>query len=719
MKVLQILPSLEVGGVERGVLDLVKAMKKRGDDALVISSGGSMVTELEKAGIAHIRMPVQRKSLFSLFLIPKIAEIVRRERVDVIHARSRVPAWLAYFVSRKTGVPLVTTCHGYYSNHFLSRVMGWGKRVIVISNVVGRHMIDDFGVSPDRIRLIHRGIDLTQFPFHPEHYDVPRKSYRIINVARLSPIKGQVEFLKAVHLLRRRLQHIEVWLVGAEGKRKHKYTDEIHSTIQQLGLESSVKLLGTRRDIAELIAQSDLLVLSTLVPEAFGRVIIEAGAVGTAALATRVGGVLDIVDDGENGVLVPAGDPEAMAEAMQSLLTDPKRAKEFALRLRKKIESHFTLDQMVDRTLGVYLEVKRKKKILMIKLGAAGDLILAVPSFRMIRERHPEAEIHLLVDKKLALLVSGCPYLNRIVPVDRAKLSRLPFLLKLAKKIRYESYDISVDLQNSKWTHLLSFLGGVTERFGFARGLLGFLLNRPDHTIQKKDAPVRHQYRILSRLGVKEMDETLELWPDAASEERISRLLGTDENFPRKFSVGLVVGSSVNWPTKRWPAEYFNSLTNKILEQTDSRVILIGAGSDLLLAEAIQVPDNSRFLNMAGKTDLQGLAALMKHVDILVSGDTAPLHVGAAMQSKIIALFGPTDSGRHMPPARGAIVIQKHLACQPCYSGQCKNAEALACLKHITVDEVLDAVKKHLRSLEISGKNSETPQPSPPLGIPS
>ena len=217
MKVLQILPSLNVGGVERGVIDLVRAMKRRGEESVVISSGGELVAELQKSGIPHYTLPVHKKSLFSLFLISKITEIIRRERIDLVHARSRVPGWLAWFAARSAGVPFVTTCHGYYSVHFLSRVMGWGKRVIAISNAIGRHMIDDFGVAPERIRLVHRGTDLSQFQFQTGSVRTEKKPFRIINVGRFSPIKGQVEFLKAIHVLRHRLPPIEVWLVGAEG----------------------------------------------------------------------------------------------------------------------------------------------------------------------------------------------------------------------------------------------------------------------------------------------------------------------------------------------------------------------------------------------------------------------------------------------------------------------------------------------------------------------
>ncbi|MDP3921581.1 MAG: lipopolysaccharide heptosyltransferase II [Candidatus Omnitrophota bacterium] len=704
MKVLQVLPSLDVGGVERGVIDLARAMRKRGEEIVVISSGGALVAQLHKMGVTHYALPVHRKSLFSLALVPRIARIIQREHVDVVHARSRVPAWLAWLAARQTQTPFVTTCHGYYSNHLLSRVMGWGKRVIVISRIIGRHMIDDFGVSPERIRLIHRGLDLQHFTHRPIVKRTPR-IFRILNIGRLSPIKGQLEFLRAVHLLRRDLQQIEVCLVGSEGKGKHKYTELLKQTVRQLGLEACVKFLGTRRDIPELLRGADLLVLSTLVPEAFGRVVIEAGAVGCPVVSTRVGGVLDIIDEGENGRLVPPGDPEAMAAAMFDSLTSVEQSTRLAENLRKKVENNFTLDQLVDKTIAVYDEVKKEKKILVIKLGAMGDVILAVPSLRMLRERFPDASISVLVDKKFAPLLKGCPYIQEVIPVERRRFPRLLYLLRLAKSLRREGYDASVDLQNSKWTHLLAFLAAIPERFGFRRGHFGFLLNRPDRFFRVAEPPVKNQYRILSKVGVQKWDDRLELWPDAKSEKKVDEVLEEflkDSNSSRL--VGFVLGSSPKWLTKRWPLENFKALARRLQESENTRVVLIGSAEDGEIADQFLAGETAHVLNMVGKTSSRELIPLVKRLDVLVTGDTAPLHVASAVGTDIVALFGPTDPKRHMPPGNNHVVINRRLACQPCYRGTCSNEEDLACLRQISIEEVFNAVRKKLNSLVVEAR---------------
>jgi len=696
MKVLQMVPSLELGGVERGVVDLARMMKKKGCETVVISSGGSLVAELQKIGITHYELPVHKKSFKAFSLIDQVVNIIQREGIDIVHARSRVPAWIGWFAARKVNVPFVTTCHGYYSNHFLSRIMGWGKQVIVPSHVVGRHMIDDFGVLPERIRLIPRGVDISQFQFSLTRFEKPKSPFIISHIGRFSPIKGHIEFLKAIHLLRSQFPHFEVWLVGREGGGKHKYTDLIKNTIKQFGLESCVKLLGASRDIPGILAKSDLLVMSTLIPEAFGRVIIEAGAVGVPVVSTRVGGVLDIIDHDQNGLLVPPKDIQALTNAMLDLLRDRDKAKQFAISLRKKVEEKFTLEVMTQKNIAFYSEVKKKNRILMIKLGAVGDLILSIPSLRMIKNKFPDAHLSLLVDRKLAALISSAPYLDGVILVDRDRFSKPQYLLKIAKRIREEHFDISVDLQNTKWTFLLAFLAGIPQRFGFSRGKFGFLLNRPDKAFAVNDTPIRHQFRIVSKLGIQKLDETLELWPKPENLKKAEKAIQALDFKEGTKLIGFVVGSSPTWQTKRWPIENFCELAKRFSKSFDCRIFLLGSGEEAFLGSSFQHFDSQKVINLLGKTSLEDLVALFSKLDLVITGDTAPLHIAAAFKTKIIALFGPTDPKRHMPPTQESTIFMKHLPCVPCYSGECKNEENLACLKHITVDEVFNQGEKYL-----------------------
>ena len=199
MNILQILPQLESGGVERGTVDLADELVKCGHRSVVVSAGGRLVKSLQENNSIHYKLPVHRKSLLSvIWCVGRLRQIIKKEKIDVVHARSRVPAWIAFFSTISSKAVLITTCHGYYSNHFFSRVMGWGKRVIIISEIIGRHMIHDFKVRKEKIRLIYRGVDLKQFEFY-ERIKRPDEKQKVIGIiGRITPLKGHKYFIKAL-----------------------------------------------------------------------------------------------------------------------------------------------------------------------------------------------------------------------------------------------------------------------------------------------------------------------------------------------------------------------------------------------------------------------------------------------------------------------------------------------------------------------------------------
>ena len=152
MRILQILPELRVGGVETGTVDFAKYLQQQNHYNIVVSQGGALVEELDRAGVKHYKLPVHKKSLWTIWRCIKILrKIILEEKIDIVHARSRVPAWIAFFACRGTDAQFITTCHGYYRQSFSSRVMAWAKLVVVPSEIIGRHMIDDFKVPAENI----------------------------------------------------------------------------------------------------------------------------------------------------------------------------------------------------------------------------------------------------------------------------------------------------------------------------------------------------------------------------------------------------------------------------------------------------------------------------------------------------------------------------------------------------------------------------------------
>lgn len=694
MKILQIVPELNVGGVETGTVDLAGGLISQGHEAVIISNGGRLVKVLEEMGAKHYRLPVHKKSIFTILLmIARVAEIIKVEHIDLVHARSRVPAWIAYFACRRTDTKLITTCHGYYSRHWGSYVMGWGKRVIVASRVIGRHMMDEFGVPVDKIRLIPRGVDLGKFRFR-ESRKRPATEAVVGIIGRITSLKGHIYFIRAMAKVARSIPKLRVLIVGESPKGKEKYREEVMVLVRRLGLGSYCEFLGERSDIPEILSQLDQLVVSTTAPEAFGRVIIEAQAIGVPVVATEVGGIVDIIENEKTGLLVPPRDPNRMADAIIRCLKDRSLSLKLVRSARARVVKDFGAKLMISRTLKLYKEVISERKILIFKLGAAGDLILAIPSIRAIRRKFPKAHISLLVEPGLYPIVQGCPYIDEIITYDRKGKDRsIRRTLRLINELRRIDFDWIVDFQNSLRTHLISYLSGAPRRFGYARKMGKLLLTDKVEEPEISLPPLKHQLQMLKLLGIKRIDESLELWHSKEDEDYIDRLLNEEWIGPDQLLIGINPGASKRWPTKRWPLEKFANLADELALKLNARAIIIGLPFEVELGKEFMALMKTKPINAIGKTSLPQLASLIKRCKVLVSSDSAPIHIAATVRTPLVALFGPTDPRRHLPPGRGHTVIRKDFKCSPCYRTRCRRH---LCMESITVDEVLGAVRRQV-----------------------
>lgn len=692
MRILQVLPELNVGGVETGTIDFAKYLVDHGHHSVVISNGGRMVSQLENQGSVHYSIPVHQKNLITMIgCINRVRDVIRKEKVDIVHARSRIPALIAYLACHQTNAEFITTCHGYYSKHFFSSVMGWAKRVIVVSEVVGRHMIETFNVPPERIRLIPRSVDLDRFK-NQHHREVGQSSFVISNVGRLSPIKGHTYFLQAMAKVVRTMPFVKIWIIGDASPKKMSYRQELETLVKRLGLTNYVEFLGNRSNVPELLTETDVLVLSTIVPETFGRAVLEAQAAGVPVVATNVGGVVDIVQHEKTGLLVEPRDPDAMAQAVIRLINDHKLCENLVSESQKRIKKKYLLKHMCEATLDVYHDLKSSQNILVIKIGAIGDIILATASLKEIRRKFPKAKIACLVGKEAAPLLQRCPYIDEIIIFDsKFKDCGVLGLIKLSLKIRRQKFDKVIDFQNNEKSHLLAWLSGARELYGYRNKKLGFLLNRGINNVEKNISPVEHQFKVLNELDIQYTDSVqLELWPSDQDFNYIDELLESEWLTGKHKIVGVNVAASERWRTKNWPEEKIALLCDRLAE-LNVRVILTGTDKDKNLVKRIKGKAKSKVADFSGKTNILQLAALIKRCNVFITPDSAPLHVAAAMEVPFIAFFGPTDERRHLPPSRTGQVLSTNLDCRPCYSTTCL-IKTHACMKDITVEKVVSKV---------------------------
>jgi len=718
MNVLQILPELNIGGVERGTVDLARYLMANDHKAVVVSGGGRLVKELDMIGARHYRLPVGKKSIITMVaMVGRLCEIIKRENIDIVHARSRVPAWIAFFSCKITKTSLVTTAHGYYKNIFTSQVMGWSKFVIAASHAIARHMIDDFKTPRSKIRFIPRGVDLNRFAFSdPKEKRIKKKDlsgpsrddgFAVGVISRLTPIKGHTHLIKALSVISRMAPKVKLLIVGEPSPGKEGYKRELELLVRRLGLSQVVEFTGWREDIPEVMSQLDLLVLPTVTQEAFGRVIIEAQACGVPVVATRIGGIVDLVEDGVNGLLVTPEDTQALTKAILRIFKDPALAQRLAAEARRNVEDKFSLDKMAQRTVELYKEAVGSLNILAIKISALGDVILSIPSLRAIRNKYPNATIKVLVGLESRQVFKGCPYIDEIIVCDfKNRDKSAKSLWRLGGLLRNSNFDMVIDLQNNRRSHILAFLSLAPLRFGYRNGKLSFLLNKKIEGPKDCVDPVSHQFRTLNLAGIKSENKRLELWPQQEEEEWAENFIKANwVDLSRQRLIGISPRASRRWVSKNWPAQNVALLCDELARRFNTRVLITGTKDDIKEVHSIRSMAKTRPIVAAGKTDILQLAALIKRCSVFITTDSAAMHIASCVKTPFIALFGPTEHQRHMPVHTEHTVIAKELRCRPCYKPTC--GRGYKCMKKIGVEDVISAVEGYMgyesRPLERDG----------------
>lgn len=362
MKVVQVIPRLDGGGVERGTLEIAKALVEAGHEAKVISAGGRMVPALEDSGAEHITMDLGKKSPATLRAIRPLRDWLRSEQVDVLHPRSRLPAWVCLLALRNSvGIRtrLATSVHGLHSVNTYSAVVTRGELIEAVSETAKQYLLQNYPrVEESRVRLIYRGIDkATHFPeFAPSAkwfaawYEEIRNGERPLLTlpGRLSRLKGHEYLFDIVRSLARNNTSVYALIVGGPEPGREKYVQELTGEVESDPvLADSVRFLGHRTDLREIMCVSDIVLSLSNKPEAFGRTVLEALSLGTKVVGFDHGGVGEMLGRLFPVGAVPVGDTESAARVISSLLVG-----------RPTIGDHeWTLERMCQSTIEMYEEL--------------------------------------------------------------------------------------------------------------------------------------------------------------------------------------------------------------------------------------------------------------------------------------------------------------------------------------------------------------------------
>ncbi len=369
LTVIQMLPDLEAGGVERGTLEIGRFLSSNGHKSMVISAGGRLASQLEDEGSTHIRWRVGEKSPRCLRYIIPLRHLMLQHKVDILHLRSRLPAWIGYLawknIPHHRRPTLITTFHGFYSVNFYSSIMARGEKVIAVSKAIARHLREHYALADDRIVLIYRGFDEHLFnpaAIHPDKTDTLRKRWGIKdNQAPIIMLPGRITRLKGHDLFIESLARIKdtPWLAVCTGdtEANRSLTRRLTKKIALMKLTDRVKLVGHYDDMPTALMLADIVVAASVKPESYGRVAVEAQAMGKPVIATAHGGILETVLDRQTGWLVAPDNVVEMADTLQEAVLNTSLREKMGYRAREWVKPRFSIRKMCQSTLNLYVEL--------------------------------------------------------------------------------------------------------------------------------------------------------------------------------------------------------------------------------------------------------------------------------------------------------------------------------------------------------------------------
>ena len=701
MNVLFLSNHLNTGGITSYLFTLSTGLKKRGHGVFVASSGGDAEDKFSKKGIIIIKVPLKTKSeaspkiIISLF---KLLPLLKREKIDVIHANTRVTQVLAFWLFGFSGVPYVSTCHGFFKTRLSRRILPlWGKKVIAISDSVFEHLTQDFKLNPVKVKVIYNGIDIHKFgarSLEPGVINETKKKFGLKDgpvvgiIARLSDVKGHKYLIQAFAIILKEKPSAQLLLIG-EGKMQGELSDLVNN----LNIKENVYFVPTVADTRDALSVMDVFVMPSL-QEGLGLALMEAMASGLAVVASDIGGLRNLIKNHQNGILVKAKDIKGLSAAIQELLNDAEKRKEYGVRAKDFILKNFSQDKMVEETLDFYRDTKR---ILIFNVNWLGDVLFSTAAIRNIRYNLPNSYIACIVPPRCYPVLKNNPHLDEIIIFDekdihKSLISKIKFIYSLKTK----NFDTAFLFHRSFTRALMTYLAGIPQRIGYNTAKRSSILTRKISPPAKDSCHrIDHYMGVVEKSGFKIEDRYPEFFVDKKDLDFADEFFKNAGIKKEDFIVAINPGG--NWYPKRWPKEYFARVADALISELKAKVMILGAESDLDLAKQIASLMKEKPVIAAGKFNLKQLGAVFKKIDLFISADSGPLHIANAVGAKkIIALFGPTSVAITGPyPLHNVILLQKDIGCViPCYKVNCNDNR---CMKAITPEEVLEQVKAVLK----------------------
>ena len=692
MNILQTVLKLDANDSADDVIQTTRFFTLNAHKAVVVSCKSVRVKEIDEIGARHYTLHLRPNIFLMPFVIFKLAQIIVRENIHIVHARDAASSLAALFASRFTGRPFVATVYEHREKSLFEKSQFWAKRVICFSESDACNLVKRGFLSRNRVRVMPPFINAERADPTPRAKN--NESFCIGAAVPLFSPEEMQNFVKAVSILSRTINKLKVFIADSSPRREKDAVEKIKLLIKRHSLASVVTLLP-QSDETIPMAGLNLFVQVNVDKNPSARRLLQAQAQGIPIVTTYADWINEYVEDKKTAVVCRSNTAQEMASEISNLYKNSELQNQMTSAAKTRLNEKFKPKNIMESTLSLYEEALSGTNILIIKIGALGDSILATPSVRAIRGKFPKAAIKLLTGIEQREVFMNSPLIDELIVCDFNRRDKgVRGLLRIGKKLRNANFDIVIDLQNNKISHLLAFLSCASKRFGYDNGKLSFLLNRKIKDAKSAIDPVEHQAKVLGLLKIHNIDKHLELWPAKEDKDWADNFLASHWVKGSTKLVSVNIDSSPKWVTKLWPIEYFTEIFNKLAKNFGVRAVLIGRERSNPRAEEFLKYAKCKPIIALGKTNISRLASLVKKCDLLLSSDSAPIHVACAMGTPFIALFGPTDPRRHLVPTKNAMIFKKDLKCSPCYNRRCN--KGYDCMLSIKPNEVYEAILKLL-----------------------
>ncbi|MFC1708797.1 glycosyltransferase [Candidatus Omnitrophota bacterium] len=645
MNILHILSRFDSYDAIAGALDLSSHLAAKNFNSIIASSLDYQAVGLDKFDLEHHHLPKFETNIKNYITAYKsLKKIIRANKIDILHTYSARSNWLAFWAARHTGKPLVTTCYDFYPKKIANYSLGLSKKVIVHSEALAEHLINNFDLPRERLRFIKPSLNLENFNFR----DVDHRSKTDFNIGIIAPSrmnKEYVHFLKAMVKVIRIIPPIKIWIIFYKSQLKGNTKEDLKVWTRRLGLINYVKFFEVSDLSLDFLSGLNLLIFSAFKESTTLRPILEAQSYGVPVIATRVGGVAEIVIDKITGILVLPHDNNSLAAAVIEMLKDFPQSRQIVTAARKRMEEEFSLSINEKAFISTYKEAKSKAKILAINTGRIQDVISSTPALRVIKEQMPGAQITSLVSPSLRSLLRRCPYVDEFIVYDRESQHKgLLGFVHIVKSLIRGRFDIVFDFNNSFLTHVLSYLSLANKRYGYSQNIISrFLVNNGVKPTKSTNLE-KDKLTILRPLGVEAKDGKLELWPSQEDVEFADTFL-KDNWVGREKIVGMDISTQKRLFNDSRALDYLAYLCDKLANQ-QIRVMLVCLKDDASTEaqKELSLRIKSKPILARGDIPTMQLACLIKKCDIYVSLNRESLYMALAMKTPSIIMAGDIDN---------------------------------------------------------------------------